>query len=153
VEREPDADGFIEYFIQSTRGKHEEYHTRLRLQDPELRRYRNGEDFGLIYKVTPVGEPEYTWIILAGITRQSTLACLHCLFGNKKVQESIITHSLNGQDTEVLIKADVINGDTRDNPKVIAIHALEREPGRASSRPGASAVTREPAAPHRRTRR
>ena len=81
VERDPQADGFVEYYIQNKKSENLQYKTNLRLRHND-EKYQNGCDYGLIYRLTSFGDTPYTWIIMAGITREGTLACLDCLFGN-----------------------------------------------------------------------
>lgn len=122
-----DQDGFVEYYIRDKNNPENEYHSNLRLQQQSRPEHCNGIDYGLIYKLTAVGDPVFRWIVLAGITRQGTLACLDCLNGNKAVQSDIITHSLNGDDTEILIKVRVIRSRRMNNPSVVNSRSLPRK--------------------------
>lgn len=129
VESKPDADGFIGYYIHSKSKENKKFHTKLRLENPKLdiREHIYGYDYGLIYKLTAPGEePIFTWIILAGITREGTLACLDCLLNNRYVQRSIIDYSLDGKDIEMLVKISVINGKHMTNPELLDVNPLER---------------------------
>jgi hypothetical protein len=122
----PDKDGFIEYYIRNRKDK-TEFRTNLRLQQSSKPEHQNGVDYGIIYKLTfSAGDPLYTWIILSGLTRQGTLACLDCLYSNKSVQSNIIQHSLDALDTEILIEARIIRGKHMNNPVVKSIKGFSR---------------------------